>query len=181
MYDLKIIRNYATALFENATNSKEQDAFLKQLKSLVKVSGKGTELYSIMCSPVISKSIKIKGVDLLASKLTLDKKIISFVNILLSNSRYMMIDEILEHFTKLYNNSHELKHAVVFSAKKLTSKENDIIEKFLNDEIGMSVNIENKIDDKLLGGVVIHYDSTMIDCSLKGALEKIERITQKEY
>lgn len=181
MYDLKIVRNYAVALFENASSAKEQEELLQQLAKIAELGGKGSKTYEVMCSPIISNDIKHKGVDVVAKKLSLNKKVVTFLKILVDNARFVLISEILGHYTSLYNDANELKQAVVVSAKKMTAKEISLIESFLNKELDMKVSVENKVDDKLLGGAVIKYDSTMIDCSIKGALEQIEKVARKEH
>lgn len=181
MYDLKIVRNYATALFKNTKNAKEQMEFLQSLKDIVSFSGKDSKFYQIMCSPVITSDVKHKGIDLVAKQIKLNNKFVTFLKVLVRNSRFMLINEVSEYFTKLYDDAHDRKQAEVFSAKAMTTKEISLIEGFLDTETGMKVNVENKIDEKLLGGVVIKYDSTMIDCSIKGALDQIEKVARKEH
>ena len=195
MYDLKIVRNYAVALFENADSAKEQDKFLQQLTDIValmekdsekdsenvseNVLEKGSKIYEIMCSPVISSDVKHKGIDFISEKLKLEVKVITFLKILARNARFALISEILDYFTILHNDENDTKQAQVLSAKKMTQKEIDLIKTFLDEEIGMDVKIENHIDESLLGGVLIKYDSTLIDCSLKGALNQIENVAKK--
>ena len=179
MYDLKIVRNYAVALFENADSAKEQDKFLQQLTDVVALMEKGSKIYEIMCSPVISSDVKHKGIDFISEKLKLEVKVITFLKILARNARFALISEILDYFTILHNDENDTKQAQVLSAKKMTQKEIDLIKTFLDEEIGMDVKIENHIDESLLGGVLIKYDSTLIDCSLKGALNQIENVAKK--
>lgn len=181
MYDLKIVRNYAVALLENAANAKEQDDFMQQLKDIASLAQKGSKLYEVLCLPIITSDVKHKSIDVLAKKLKLNQKIVTFLKVLLRNNRFMLISEISEYFTKLYNDANAIKKAEVSSAKELSQKEIMMLEKFLCNETGMKVNIESKVDKNLLGGAVIKYDSTMIDCSIKGALEQIEKVAKKEY
>lgn len=179
MYDLKIVRNYAVALFENSGSKKEQDAFLAQLEKVAKLMVKGSEICEVMRSPIIPTNVKNLAIGLMAKKLKLDSKLVTFLQILARNSRFMLLAEILEYYKKLYDESHGQKQARIMSAYKLSAKEVGLIKHLLEDKIQMKVLVDNQLDKNLLGGVVIEYDSTMIDCSVKGALAHLEKIARK--
>ena len=44
-------------------------------------------------------------------------------------------------------------------------------------EIGLKINLQTDIDPSLIGGVIIKYDSNLIDYSIQGALTKIKKVT----
>lgn len=179
MIDEKIICNYAVALYENVKNSKNIDEALEQITLVSTIVQQDSQVRSIFCSPVIALQVKQKALDVVAKKVKLIKTVNNFLKILLTNSRFELIPAIAEYFVKLYKEDQGIKVAEVISYNKLSEKDLENIKKLLQDEFSKSIELNNIIDDTIMGGVIIKYDSVMIDCSVKGAIEKIERVAKR--
>lgn len=99
----------------------------------------------------------------------------NFVAALKMNNDLKMFDEIALEFEKLEKAQKGIKIADVTSAKKLDkSSEKAIIEQ-LNKLVGGKVELKQKIDEKLIGGVVIKLDDMLIDASAKNSLEELKK------
>ncbi|MBX4187674.1 MAG: ATP synthase F1 subunit delta [Candidatus Doudnabacteria bacterium] len=98
----------------------------------------------------------------------------NFAEALVANNDIAMFDEISLEFDKLDKSKKGIKIAEVTSAKQLEKHtEKEIIE-HLNKMVGGNVELRKKIDDKILGGVIIKVDDTLIDASVKKALEQLK-------
>jgi F-type H+-transporting ATPase subunit delta len=179
MIDEKIICNYAVALYENVKNSKHADEALEQVSFISAIMQQDAQVRSIFCSPVISLILKQKALTVLAKQIKISKTVNNFLEILLSNSRFELLPVITEYFIKLHKEAKGIKVAEVMSFEKLQNKDLDKIKQLLHDKLGKDIELNNVVDESIMGGVVIKYDSTMIDCSIKGALEKIERVAKR--
>lgn len=98
----------------------------------------------------------------------------NFVEILAANNDVKLYPQIEEEFHKLELAKKGSKLAQVTSARPL-SKENerDIISE-LNKLVKGDVELKKKIDEKILGGVVIRLDDQLIDASVKNQLEELK-------
>jgi F-type H+-transporting ATPase subunit delta len=98
----------------------------------------------------------------------------NFVEVLSLNNDIKMFPQIEEEFHKLELAKQGKKLAEVTTAHPI-SKENerDIIRE-LNKIVKGDVEIKKKIDDKILGGVVIKMDDQLIDASVKNDLNKLK-------
>jgi len=61
----------------------------------------------------------------------------------------------------------------VVSAKALTAAQLKAVEGALKKAIGTKVQVEQRVDESLLGGLVVKVGSRMVDSSLKTKLQKM--------
>ena len=174
--NLKIVKNYSQALYSGAKKSKVEEKVLEQITVLGQVVSNSSRVMQALCSPIVDSQIKKKILDLVASKLKFEKTTINFLHILVKNSRFSLILEIIENFTEIIAESKDIKYARISSAYKLGKKELDLISGFLESELGKKIDLETNIDSSLIGGAVIEYDCNLIDCSVSGALDRIKKI-----
>lgn len=68
-----------------------------------------------------------------------------------------------------------LETLTIISPYKLSQEEIDLLLKYLPFIFAKNVKIENLLDKSLIAGVVVMYQSKVIDLSLKKRLEKLRR------
>src|SRR3989344_8641719 len=101
----------------------------------------------------------------------LGKVLENFVAVLAENNDIRKFDEIASEFHKLEVTDKGLKLAEVTSAHQLSKQqEHEIIEQ-LNTIVGSKVELKKQVDDRLIGGLVIRVDDSLIDASVKNSLE----------
>ncbi len=64
--------------------------------------------------------------------------------------------------------------AKAYSSISLSSEQIIKLEKKLSEQSGKTVEIENIIDNSLLGGIMIKFNDVVIDGTLKGKLKSLE-------
>lgn len=176
---LKIVQNYSQSLFTCAKPLSKQRIVLKQLQDFSDLHTSDRPINYIMSSPIIEKTAKIKLIDTIAKKNKFEKISIQFLYALVKNNRFNLINEITTNLEELIANSEGTKFVNLFSAFKLDKKEISEIKKRLETETGKKINLQTNIDQSLIGGIVIEYDSNFIDYSIKGALNKIKKVAAK--
>lgn len=110
-----------------------------------------------------------KGVD----KLKSEQRVGSFVEILKKNNDLSLAAKIIEQYYKHYRKEKNISKIEIASNDKLSSETlNKIIQKF-----NKQIEIEEKIDKSLIGGVVIKIDGNiLIDGSVKRKLEDLRAV-----
>ena len=100
---------------------------------------------------------------------------LNFVKLLAKNQSFVLIDEIynqLEHEFEKYNNKVRVTLSSPFKVdSNLRNKINELIKHIS----GSDPQIEEKIDDTLIGGIVIKIGDTVIDGSFKNKLKQLKR------
>lgn len=178
MYDLKIVRNYSEALFANAIENKIEEKVLSQV-TICCILLKEIELFKeIMFSPIVENASKFRIVLALSEKLYFEKITTQFLNVIIRNARPKLIMPIIEHYQKLLENRRGIKRVSVVSSAKLGVKEIESIKQFLEGQLQKIVELQLSEDHSLIGGVVVKYDSNLLDYSVLGAINKVEKIAK---
>jgi F-type H+-transporting ATPase subunit delta len=103
-----------------------------------------------------------------------DKVLDNFVKILAQNGDLGKYEEIEAEFRKLKLLSQGIKEAEVTIAKEVEMN-SSLIHK-LNEIIGNKVEIKKKVDESIIGGVVVRVDDTLIDASVRNQLDNLNQI-----
>lgn len=103
-----------------------------------------------------------------------DKVLDNFVQALALNNDTGMFEEISLEFEKIEKGAKGIKIAEVTSAKPLDKRSEKEIVEHLNKMVNAEVELKKKVDEKILGGVVIKMDDTLIDASVKKSLEDLK-------
>lgn len=100
------------------------------------------------------------------------ERIKNFVNIIKKNNDFSLGREIVQQYYKYYRTKKNISKIEVISSRKLDLETlNNILKKF-----SKQVEIEEKIDQSLIGGIVIKIDeNTLIDGSVKRKLEDLQK------
>ncbi|MDA9163596.1 ATP synthase F1 subunit delta [Rickettsiaceae bacterium] len=179
LLDLKVIKNYTQALFNKASDAANTAKVLEQISVFASLSQKSDSINEALCSPIIDRDLKISLIDKISSKYKFEKISQQFLHVLVKNSRFSLLSQIVEEFEKMTADSLGVTSAEVVSAFKLGKKEVETIKSFLEAELGKKVELTASSDDSLIGGMVIKYDSNLIDCSVHGALERVRKVAVK--
>ena len=109
-----------------------------------------------------------KNVD----KFKAEKRVKNFVDILKKNNDLSLADKIKDEYNKYHRNQRGISKIEIASSNKLNSEMlNKIIQKFKN-----QIEVEEKIDESLIGGIVIKIDNNvLIDGSVKRKLEDLKK------
>ena len=176
MFKRKIVRNYTNSLFELAQNANLEDDLYKKLVIIVGIIFSSKELCNFICSPLIQSGHKKKIIDVIITKVKCPKLLIRFLYILIDNMRINFLQDIKSYYYNLLLESKGIKAVGVTFAKECTHNQLDNITNYLEKELDSFVEISTCIDTSLIAGMVIQYDSNLLDCSVAGMLHKIRKI-----
>jgi F-type H+-transporting ATPase subunit delta len=177
--NFKIVQNYSQALFFNAKLAFKEDKLLEQLQFFADLMENSSFVQNILYSPVIDKNLKVKLVDLIIEHCKFEVILQRFLYVLIKNSRCNLLPQITITFNELIADSKGIKSAEILSASKLDKKEIQAIQKLLEAKLGKEITLEDKVEKSLIGGIIIKYDSNLIDCSVQSALNRIEQVALK--
>ncbi len=177
--DLKIVKNYSHALFVSAKALSKENKILEQISMFAHLIQENSTVRNALCSPVIDRAVKVKLVDLVATKHKFEETSKQFLYALIKNARCILLPQIAGTLDELIAATNGVKSAEVSSAFKLGRKEIKFIQGFLETELGQKIELIANVNPSLIGGVIIKYDSNLIDCSVQGALDRIKKVAVK--
>ena len=104
-----------------------------------------------------------------------DKVLDNFVQVLAQNNDLRLFEDIASEFHKLELAKKGIKQVEVTSAHPLNKENEQEILHELNKLAKGNYEIKKKIDEQLLGGVVIRLEDKMLDASVKNDLEQLKK------
>ncbi|MDB4940217.1 MAG: synthase delta subunit [Candidatus Doudnabacteria bacterium] len=106
-----------------------------------------------------------------------DKVLDNMAKIMAQRGDLGMFDQVAEEYQKLDSKAHGIKEVEVTSAHHLNTKE---LIKDLNKIVGDKTEVKEKIDQNIIGGVVVRVDDTLIDASVRNSLENLRDLIAKD-
>ena len=166
------VKKYAQALIDSYQAS-QFDQVSQALKDLTEAWESHRELRSTVENPALSLSERAAVIaDLAAKVLPGDDKFARFCDLLMHNGRFKLLPEISRAFTRLVEQVRRLLALEVTSAFPSDAAELSEFTNKLRAEFGSMSSVEWKVDAALLGGLVIKNGDTVLDNSVRTALER---------
>ncbi|KAJ2823006.1 ATP synthase F0 subcomplex subunit OSCP atp5 [Coemansia erecta] len=168
---------YATALFQAAASKNALPAVESDLVKIEEQLAKDTKLAEVLSSPMLSKPAKEKLINSLDKKSELTT---NFFKTLLENNRMDSTRAIIAAYKSLMEAHRGIVSVVVTSANQLGNKELKQVKDSLT-KGGLikdfkEINVVNKVNPSILGGMVVEFGDYTIDMSVSGRLAKIEKL-----
>ena len=167
-------RVYATALFELCCENDCLAEVYDEFGQIKDVLADNDEYVKLLSSPLVANEDKHEILDKTFGGKVSDM-FFDFLCVLSDKGRVSAYDAIFGEFKSMYN-----KHMNILEVKVTTSeKMSDNIRQKLVDKLssvtGKSIVLDEGIDKSLLGGIIVKYENTEIDSSVKGKLDKLKR------
>ncbi len=179
MINPKIVRNYASCLFDNIKSDKDHDLVLKQLSLFNDLMFSSKILHFVLCAPVVDRSHKLNLIKLIAKKCSFEKIVTQFFEIVAKNARFNILSEIVKEYKKLLMENLGIKMVTVDFAHTPDKKELKLIKQYLEKKLQKIVEFDLQSNKDLIGGVVIKYDSMIYDYSVLGAINAAEKLAKE--
>ena len=171
---------YAAALFDLANEERKLSVTEGDVELLQKLLDENADLRRMVTSPVISATEQSAAIGAIASRAGLSPLVVNFVGLLARNRRLFIVSDVLKAFRQILARHRGEVTAEVASAHPLTEDQlAALTDKLAATAVGGRVRITTRVDENLLGGLVVKIGSRMIDSSLRTKLQNLE-IRMKE-
>ncbi|MGL4632678.1 MAG: ATP synthase F1 subunit delta [Leadbetterella sp.] len=164
---------YAKALVDLASEQNVLDAVNEDMGLFEKVCLENDEFSAIMASPIVrhekKKTILNKLFDGKVNKVSS-----SIFTILTNKNREKLLLPISREFRKIYNEKLGIQKVVVVSSTELTEiQKTEIVANVSSSLQGKKIELEEKVDESLIGGYILRIGDTQIDTSVKKRLNEL--------
>ena len=164
---------YAAALFELAESERLLDEVAGNLEQIQQMTEESDDFRRLIRSPVISRDNQGRAMAALAEKIGLNDTTRRFLGVLARNRRLFALPAIIRAFLDFIAASRGETTAEVVSARELSDKQLADVRAALKKAVGSEVSVQTKVDNGLLGGLVVKVGSRMIDSSLRTKLQQL--------
>lgn len=169
-----VAKRYALALFQIAKEQQLLDQMEEELRVVKDVVSNNPDLQAVLKSPKLTKE---KKKEILVSAFSnVNQYLINTLKLLIDRHREDVIYDVASEFLELSNEEKGIANAKVYSVRPLTDDEKEAFSSSYAAKVGKkSLHIENIVDTNLLGGIKIRIGNRILDGSLKGKLDRLER------
>lgn len=163
---------YAQAIYDLAKEENKID-IINECFIVVNKSIEDNDFMELLSSPKITKEEKKNILTKVYGKL--DSLFLDFMYVLIDNNRINRISYIYDYYNQLIKIEHNILHIEAYSVKELTKTQIDNLRKTLSSYYdGKTLEIENIVDPKLIGGVRIECNGKTLDVTLKKSLANMK-------
>ncbi|MBR6093588.1 MAG: F0F1 ATP synthase subunit delta [Lachnospiraceae bacterium] len=170
-----VSKTYGEALYELAGEEKKEAELLEEVTALREILLKNPDLMGVMENPRISKEEKLSVIQGIFEG-RISEELTSFLCILVEKGRYGDVDGILEYFIERVREDEGIGTAYVTTAFALSEeKKKQIHDRILAGTRYKKLDMVYRVDESLIGGMIIRIRDRVVDSSIKSRLEKMER------
>ncbi len=168
-----ISKRYANAVFELALSDNRVDSLEEEI-NLIKESITTREFLEYLSYPNVSEEDKISSVKQICGDYISDD-LFGLIAIVIKKRRYNYLREIFDEVLELVDDYKGRKDVVIKSAYELTDEEKNKVVDRLTQITKKEIIPIFKIDESLIGGLVIKVGDKVVDSSVKGGLRLLSK------
>lgn len=166
-----VARRYAEAAFEIARSEKALDAWQRDLVALGELLH-NAELRRLLEHPAVPYAEKEKVLRRVAGG-DANPEAVNLVLLLVRRGRPGAIDRMLEHFAALVRRERGIALAEVRTALPLDDDQRDAVHGRLAELTGEQVEMNEVVDESLIGGIAVRIGDRLYDASVRNRLARL--------
>jgi len=165
---------YAAALYAHAEDMNALDATVSEMEALGRLIDGSADFRRLIESPLIDVNQATRAASAVLEGQGFGKVIRDFVGVIAANRRLRALPSIVVAFAALVADKRGVVTAHVESARPLTDLQRQQLRARLIEAGYGNVNIVEKVDATLLGGLVVKIGARLYDTSLKSRLQRLQ-------
>ncbi|MCD6161135.1 MAG: ATP synthase F1 subunit delta [candidate division Zixibacteria bacterium] len=174
MKETRVARRYALALFKTSLDGGNLDIVASDIQQIRSLTAKDKNFLNFLEAPQITTEHKIKVLrETFTTRLA--QRLLLFLELLLKKHRTNLLPVIADEFEKLMEEHLGLIKAKVFTATYLSDDLKDRLVEKLEAYSGKKIEIIHKIDESIIGGIIVFLHNQVIDRSIKHQIDVLKQ------
>jgi F-type H+-transporting ATPase subunit delta len=169
----EIARVYGNALFEAAKDKGKLDGIHQQLGEFADALAENRDMQLFLFSPYFSSAEKLEGLEKALSGA--EPELVNFLELLIDKHRMPVIFRIRRQFDALWKKENKRLDVTVTSAIELDPDVVESIGKRIEEQTGQTIELQSRVDENVLGGVVLQVGNVVLDASIRNRLDKLRK------
>ena len=170
----EVADKYSMALVELAQDKGSAAEVAKDMDALASILKTNKDLKKFLSSPVADNKGKVAAVAKIATAAGMSKISTNFVNVLIAKGRAGWLEDICMAYEERYCALTNTTVAEVTSAVELNEAQQASIAKKIQKMTGAkNIKLKGSIDEELIGGFIVRFDSNEIDLSVARQLNDL--------
>lgn len=176
MANYRVAKRYAKAFFEVLPTEKQEQA-VQEMRDILKGFKTSRDLKNFLNSPIISDEKKLNIAKSVFSSFSAETQ--KLVELLIRNSRSSNLKEVAKAIIERYRIINGIKKVHIYSAQPLSEGQLNAIVDKTQSTLGIGkdkIEVEQKVDESLIGGFILRIDDIQFDASIKTRLNEIKQV-----
>ncbi len=165
---------YALALLSLADENKQLDQVSGDLRNIRAAIAGSDDLQRLLRSPLYSREQMAGVMSAILDKIGVSDLTRRFVLVVAQNHRLFALVSIIDTFLAELARRRGEVTAYVTSARELSDQQKQSLTDALKSTVGSNVQVDVKVDQGLIGGLIVKVGSRMIDSSLRTKLQRLQ-------
>ena len=159
------VKKYSKALFEIAEAENCLDEIYEQFKAVDEQIIADKDFAKIVDTKILTAREKKDVFEKILAEA--NPYLLNFFRVLVDNDRTEELREIFAAFEEDYKDYKNILEATAVTAIALTPGELEDIKKTLSQKYSKTVYLDNKVDESIIGGMILYVGNTMLDASIR--------------
>lgn len=169
-----IAGRYAQAVFDIVKEEGGLDALAQQTGDLQAALHDSVDLRNLIASPIYSRDQQSSAISALADKMNLSATLANTLKLMAQNRRLFVLPQLVDRLQALIAEERGEVTADVTSAIALTDEQQKRLTQTLAEKSGKTVKLNTRVDEGLIGGMIVKMGSQMIDSSVRSKLASLQ-------
>ena len=169
----EVVSRYASALVSLAKEEGKLEQYKLAVLSMKETFSKNPELLKLLKSYFVSEENKNQVIDDFTNEFGL-KNLTNFIKLLVVKHKIYLFKDIANEIKKGINFELDVYEGFIYSTEPLENSKITEISQVISKKIGKKVELKNKLDERLIGGVKVVVHDHVFDGSIKYKLETLK-------
>lgn len=174
-----IAGRYAQALFDLVRASGGIDALATQVDDLAAAYDASADLRQLTVSPLYNRQQQDAAIGALAAKMGLSPELANTLRLMARNRRLFALPQFLTKLRGLIADARGEVTADVVSVQALSDAQKSRLAETLSAKSGKKVKLNARVDESLIGGMIVKLGSQMIDSSIRSKLASLQNVMKE--
>ena len=174
----EVAKKYSAALFMSTRERGLVDEAYEQFSGLKIAMEKDASLLKFLGSPKVEEDQKLQLLRKIFGE-RMEQLFVEFLAVLVRKRRAVYLIEIIDEFNRRVEFEKGINRVTVITAVPISSEEESALVATLMTKTGKKIELEKKVDPKIIGGMVVIMADEIIDGSIKHDLTQLEEQLQK--
>lgn len=169
-----IAGRYAQAVFDIVREEGGLDDLARQSEELGAALADSADLRDLIASPIYSRDQQSRAIAALAQRMGFSPILANTLQLMAKNRRLFVLPQLVRQLQALIAQERGEVTAEVTSAIALTDEQQARLRDTLTQKSGKKVKLNTRVDDTLIGGMIVKLGSQMIDSSVRSKLASLQ-------
>ncbi|MFB2530897.1 F0F1 ATP synthase subunit delta [Paracoccus sp. p3-h83] len=169
-----IAGRYASAVFDLAKDGNAIPTLEQDVAALGAALKDSADLRDLIASPIYSRDQQAGAISALAKKMGLSTILANTLSLMAANRRLFTLPQLLARLADMIADHKGEVTAEVTAAQALSAAQEKALAETLAGKTGKKVNLNIRVDEDLIGGMIVKLGSKMIDTSVRSKLASLQ-------